>query len=166
MHFMKARSRFGSAWRSENTIYNGSEFSIRTDLAPNEPIGAREQIELPMHDTNRGLVVGVPRDLIELAWFKSHVRDLSRSALDAGTEIPVVLENETRSDIVITGVKSDPRYRYTLRAYDIDGVERKAILDALAKTGFNRTAAARLLGITFRQLRYRMQRLNIKDENR
>ena len=52
-----------------------------------------------------------------------------------------------------------------LPAY-LDQLEREAILQALDKTGFNRTAAARLLGITFRQLRYRMQRLNIKDENR
>ena len=36
-----------------------------------------------------------------------------------------------------------------------------AILDALAKTRFNRTAAAKLLGITFRALRYRMERLGI-----
>jgi len=48
----------------------------------------------------------------------------------------------------------------------LDGLEREAILDALSKTGFNRTAAAKLLGITFRQLRYRMQRLGIRDENR
>ena len=48
----------------------------------------------------------------------------------------------------------------------LDRLEREAILQALAKTGFNRTAAARLLGVTFRQLRYRMQRLSIKDENR
>ena len=48
----------------------------------------------------------------------------------------------------------------------LDRLEREAILQALGNTGFNRTAAARLLGITFRQLRYRMQRLNIKDENR
>ena len=48
----------------------------------------------------------------------------------------------------------------------LDNLEREAILQALGKTGFNRTAAARLLGITFRQLRYRMQRLSIKDENR
>jgi two-component system response regulator PilR (NtrC family) len=50
----------------------------------------------------------------------------------------------------------------TLPEY-LDGVERKAILDALAKTGFNRTAAAKLLGITFRALRYRMQRLGIRE---
>ncbi|MGH8667640.1 MAG: sigma 54-interacting transcriptional regulator, partial [Burkholderiales bacterium] len=48
----------------------------------------------------------------------------------------------------------------------LDALERKAILEALGKTGFNRTAAAKLLGITFRQLRYRMQRLGITDESR
>ena len=48
----------------------------------------------------------------------------------------------------------------------LDRVEREAILEALARTNFNRTAAAKLLGVTFRTLRYRMQRLGIKDENR
>jgi len=46
----------------------------------------------------------------------------------------------------------------------LDSIERKAIVEALGKTGFNRTAAAKLLGITFRQLRYRMQRLGIKED--
>jgi two-component system response regulator PilR (NtrC family) len=48
----------------------------------------------------------------------------------------------------------------------LDRMEREAILAALARTQFNRTAAAKLLGITFRTLRYRMQRLGITDENR
>jgi len=46
----------------------------------------------------------------------------------------------------------------------LDRLEREAILEALSRTGFNRTAAARMLGITFRQLRYRMQRLGIREE--
>lgn len=45
----------------------------------------------------------------------------------------------------------------------LNRVERQAILEALAKTGFNRTAAARLLGITFRSLRYRIERLGIEE---
>lgn len=45
----------------------------------------------------------------------------------------------------------------------LDGVEREVICRALAKTRFNRTQAAELLGISFRQLRYRMQRLNIHE---
>ncbi|MDO9420685.1 MAG: sigma-54 dependent transcriptional regulator [Herminiimonas sp.] len=43
----------------------------------------------------------------------------------------------------------------------LDDVEREIIRRALAKTRFNRTQAAELLGISFRQLRYRMQRLDI-----
>ena len=45
----------------------------------------------------------------------------------------------------------------------INRVEKQLILDALAKTGFNRTAAARLLGVTFRSLRYRIERLGIEE---
>lgn len=45
----------------------------------------------------------------------------------------------------------------------INRVERLLILEALAKTGFNRTAAARLLGVTFRSLRYRIERLGIEE---
>lgn len=44
----------------------------------------------------------------------------------------------------------------------LDRLEREVIERALAQTRYNRTAAAELLGITFRQLRYRMQRLNIQ----
>ncbi len=43
----------------------------------------------------------------------------------------------------------------------LDALERDAILRALERTRHNRTAAAKLLGISFRALRYRMQRLGI-----
>ncbi len=43
----------------------------------------------------------------------------------------------------------------------LDRIEREAIRNALERTAQNRTAAARLLGITFRALRYRMQRLGL-----
>jgi len=52
--------------------------------------------------------------------------------------------------------------KYPLPKY-LDQVERQALLEALEQTGFNRTAAARLLGLTFRTMRYRMERLGIKD---
>lgn len=45
----------------------------------------------------------------------------------------------------------------------LDEVEREVIRRALARTHFNRTQAAELLGISFRQLRYRMQRLDIHE---
>ena len=43
----------------------------------------------------------------------------------------------------------------------LDQVEREAIQKALEATRFNKTAAAKLLGITFRSLRYRLDRLGI-----
>ena len=45
----------------------------------------------------------------------------------------------------------------------LDRVEKQAILEALQKTRFNRTAAAKLLGVTFRSLRYRMERLGLNE---
>ncbi|MGZ8341149.1 MAG: sigma 54-interacting transcriptional regulator, partial [Telluria sp.] len=45
----------------------------------------------------------------------------------------------------------------------LEQVERDIILRALAQTNFNRTQAAQLLGISFRQLRYQMQKLEIQE---
>ena len=44
----------------------------------------------------------------------------------------------------------------------LDQVEKQALIAALEQTRFNRTAAAKLLGLTFRTMRYRMERLGIK----
>ncbi|HSC78995.1 MAG TPA: helix-turn-helix domain-containing protein, partial [Chitinolyticbacter sp.] len=47
----------------------------------------------------------------------------------------------------------------------LDRVERNAIADALEKTNGNRTQAAKHLGVTFRSLRYRMDRLGIAGKD-
>ena len=44
----------------------------------------------------------------------------------------------------------------------IEDVQRKAIVEALERTRYNKTAAAKLLGISFRQLRYRIKKLGIE----
>ena len=43
----------------------------------------------------------------------------------------------------------------------LEGIEREAIRDALERARYNKTEAARLLGITFRQLRYRIKKLGL-----
>lgn len=43
----------------------------------------------------------------------------------------------------------------------LDQIEREQIMKALEKTRYNKTAAAKVLGITFRSLRYRLDRLGI-----
>ncbi|MBT9589590.1 MAG: sigma-54-dependent Fis family transcriptional regulator [Thiobacillus sp.] len=58
-------------------------------------------------------------------------------------------------------VSGTPGTKYPLQDY-LDQMERAAILEALEQTRFNKTAAARVLGVTFRSLRYRLERLRIE----
>ena len=44
----------------------------------------------------------------------------------------------------------------------VEDVQRQAIIEALETTRFNKTAAAKLLGLSFRQLRYRIKKLGIE----
>ncbi len=43
----------------------------------------------------------------------------------------------------------------------LEHIEKQAILDALEKSGQNKTAAAKLLGVSFRALRYRLAKLGL-----
>ena len=58
-------------------------------------------------------------------------------------------------------VPSDPASKRPLDQY-LERLEREAILDALAESGNNQTAAARLLGLTYRALRHRIESLKIE----
>lgn len=103
--------------------------------------------------------------------FPGNIRELENileraTALSGAAEIdtedlmigPLVPEAEESTDLrEAAGLPSLPLPDY------LDRVEREAITQALARTGFNRTAAAKLLGVTFRALRYRMQRLDIRE---
>ena len=44
----------------------------------------------------------------------------------------------------------------------IEEIEREAIVKALEEARYNKTAAAKKLGITFRALRYRIKKLGIE----
>ncbi|MEK7843102.1 MAG: sigma-54 dependent transcriptional regulator, partial [Pseudomonadota bacterium] len=46
----------------------------------------------------------------------------------------------------------------------LDQLEKESIIETLKKTRYNRTAAAKLLGITVRSMRYRMERLGLNDD--
>lgn len=98
--------------------------------------------------------------------FPGNVRELENIleralALANGAEI-------TRDDLYLAppeaaleGEERAPGAKWPLQEY-LDRVEREAILEALERTRYNKTAAARLLGITFRALRYRLERLGIE----
>ncbi len=56
----------------------------------------------------------------------------------------------------LSGERTLPLHEY------LDQIERQQIMKALEATRFNKTAAAKVLGITFRSLRYRLDRLGIE----
>lgn len=103
--------------------------------------------------------------------FPGNVRELENIleralALALGDEIDIEdlnLEPATNDKSSAETVSGGPSASEALQDY-LDHVERKAIVDALGKTLGNRTAAARVLGVTFRSLRYRMERLGMKGE--
>jgi two-component system response regulator PilR (NtrC family) len=45
----------------------------------------------------------------------------------------------------------------------LDNIERKAITTALEENKWNKTAAAKQLGLTFRSFRYRLKKLNMEE---
>ena len=47
----------------------------------------------------------------------------------------------------------------------LEEIEKRAILQALEKTNQNKTAAAKLLGVSFRTLRYRLVKLGLSKES-
>ena len=44
----------------------------------------------------------------------------------------------------------------------LENIERRAIIDALEQARYNKTRAAKLLGMSFRSLRYRIKKLGIE----
>jgi two-component system response regulator PilR (NtrC family) len=95
--------------------------------------------------------------------FPGNVRELENileraTALCAGT---VVEAEDLQLGPDEMGGENTGRGAESLDDY-LNRLERQAILEALQKTDGNRTAAARLLGVTFRSLRYRLERLGIE----
>jgi two-component system response regulator PilR (NtrC family) len=98
--------------------------------------------------------------------FPGNVRELE-NILERGLSLAGDPQHITAEDLHLTPVAEETDAtlptgdKWPLQDY-LDRVERSAINEALEKTRYNRTAAAKLLGITFRAMRYRMERLGIK----
>jgi len=70
-----------------------------------------------------------------------------RQSLDATGSLPILKVNELEANDLDAAV---------------DSIQRETIVRALEKARYNKTAAAKALGITFRALRYRIKKLGIE----
>ena len=97
--------------------------------------------------------------------FPGNVRELE-NILERALALAVDPRRITVADLHLTPSRAEqepgmvPAEQLALQDY-LDQLEKRAILKALEHTHNNRTAAAKALGITFRSMRYRMERLGI-----
>ena len=66
------------------------------------------------------------------------------------------------AEVTAATVAAAPAEGSTALGSQLESIERDAIIKALEKTRYNKTAAAKLLGMSFRALRYRIKKLGIE----
>lgn len=139
---------FGSLWQSQFAMHNGSPdrsytFQWCSPVDPNEGciLDLRDDEELVPAETQTALpgrypapsngVAGAvlyfsasgipPTDGSDIS-FDLRVADTSRSAITAGTEIPVVRERDFRTDssIQLLNVPTDPKFRIAVRLFEMN----------------------------------------------
>lgn len=126
---------------------------------------ANQQLPIPrMHEDALQYISRLP--------FPGNVRELENMleralALCDGSSIMLedvmVEEQDAASRFMDPSFDAVPTDELTLTDY-LESVEKKAIIQALNKTNHNKTAAAKLLGVTFRTLRYRLAKLGLSKE--
>jgi two-component system response regulator PilR (NtrC family) len=84
-------------------------------------------------------------------------------ALELPQAVPPRVETQAAATEAAPAAK--PALPEDLQTY-LDDKERLILVRALRETGFNRTLAAKLLGLTLRQIRYRIARLKIDAPDR
>jgi len=140
---------YGSLWQSQFAVHNGS--AIRPYIIEPCPDGCPANLfadeELVPNETETVLPVrypaptngiagavlylspepasgdqpGAPADDASSVAFQLRIADLSRSAIAAGTEIPVVRESEFRTSTVhLLNIPTDPKFRLALRIFEMN----------------------------------------------
>ena len=137
--FFNSSGAFGSLWTTDVTATNlsGNPIIVARPVfgiyvpnclpgcscLPRNDIGAYGAS--PMCDavaSRSGVIVYVPKGVTrdDLQW-DGHIRDLSRQADSAGTQIPIVRESELRvSHMSLPHIAGGPNFRSALRVYSYD----------------------------------------------
>ncbi len=125
---------FDSEFITEATAHNESAIAITPlnsnavmtcppGIGPCPPPFPAESWESFHHgvDYPNGLILWLPRSQTDDIHFSLHVRDVSRAAEGAGTNIPVVRESELiEGDVHLLNIPITSGFRHTIRIYDLE----------------------------------------------
>lgn len=152
---------FGSEFITEATAHNESAIAINPlnsgaimtcppAIGPCPPPFPAESWESFHHGAEypNGLVLWLPRSQEDNIHFSLHVRDISRAAEGAGTNIPVVREGELiEGDVHLLNVPITSGFRHTLRIYDLGfNGDGSVTVEALSST--NDRIGSRVVGLS------------------
>ena len=111
-----------------------------------------------------GLTPETKKLMVDYSW-PGNVRQLESAIerailLAEGDKITLEdLPTEVRQDV---GPASDGMFKLPAEGINFEDVERNLITQAMEQTDYNITKAAKLLGLTFRTLQYRLEKFGIK----
>jgi hypothetical protein len=127
---------FGSEFHTELRAYNDSQFTLTVHgfdrqcpvlciPLPDLPFELPPQREVEPQDFlmsgNPGRFIYVPKDRMADLSMNLRVFDVTRSALNFGTEMPIVRAADFRINrLTLLGIPTDPKFRNTLRIYSPD----------------------------------------------
>jgi two-component system response regulator PilR (NtrC family) len=155
----------------EDLFYRVNVIELRVPSLRERPKDVQELAEAVLRRLGRRMKIMPPmlgKDALaalEAYAFPGNVRELENILERA---ITLTTEGEIRAtDIQLrpppTGVLAPTNPSATAALGDhLEDIERDAIIKALEQTRFNKTAAAKVLGMSFRALRYRIKKLGIE----
>ncbi|HEX6097621.1 MAG TPA: hypothetical protein VF432_14935 [Thermoanaerobaculia bacterium] len=140
IHVYDVPGAYGSVWRSQTWFrYSGAEvmymapypfcFAFEcTLLGPVNPGRPPVPIQYLANVPDGAILVHVESAHADEVTFESRIWDVSRAALSAGTEIPVVREDRmSAGPFYFLNIPIEPRLRATMRLYALPDVEQAEV---------------------------------------
>jgi two-component system, NtrC family, response regulator PilR len=150
----------GNVRELENMLERALAFS-NGEVIYVEDLGLRPTIANDIE--NERAELALVEEIVSNGLTKNATKSTDRTESNESIELAGSTEPTTSTGIAVSAAGVSPVDGVTNSLPDyLDVLEREMIVRALEANGQNRTAAARRLGITFRALRYRMQRLDMQ----